>query len=203
MSVQLIGYARCSTKEQNPDRQIIALREFGVPDEAIVVEMMSGKNFQRPDYQKMVDQLNPGDALIVDSLDRLGRDRNAVIDEWRRITKERGADIVVLDMLPVLDTRKKEQDITTSFVADLVIQILGYVSEKERELNHERQAAGIAAAKERGVVFGRRPMSVHPNFPNVRVMWERGEISENKAAQRLGVSRSTFQRWVQMKTDKI
>ena len=124
MTVQLKGYVRCSTKEQSPDRQIIALREFGVPEDSIVIEMLSGKNFERPAYQEMVQQLKPGDALVLDSLDRLGRDRNAVVDEWRRITKERGADIVILDMYPLLDTRHKEQDITASFVADLVLSFV-------------------------------------------------------------------------------
>ena len=107
MNVQLYGYVRVSTREQNEDRQVIAMREFGIPEENIIVEMMSGKNFQRPAYQKMVNRLKPGDVLVIDSLDRLGRDRDAVVEEWRRITKEQRADIVVLDMLPLLDTKKK------------------------------------------------------------------------------------------------
>jgi len=196
MDVRLIGYARCSTKEQNPDRQIIALREFGVPEDAIVVEMLSGKNFLRPAYQKMVSQLKPGDAVVIDSLDRLGRDRDAVVDEWRRITKEQSADIVVLDMLPLLDTRQKDRDITASFVADLVLQILSYVSEKERLLNKERQSAGIAAAHQRGVRFGRKPIEKPANFEAVRDLWECGEISASEAARRLGVSRPTFMVWI-------
>jgi len=198
MDVRLTGYVRCSTREQCPDRQIIALKEFGVPENAIVIEMKSGKDFDRPAYQRMIKKLMPGDILVVDSLDRLGRDRYGVVEEWRRITKEKSADIVVLDMLPLLDTRRKEQDITQSFVADLVLQVLCYVCEKERLLNRERTAAGIAAAKERGVIFGRRPMSIHPNFPEIRAMWECGEISENKASKRLGISRQTFQRWVRI-----
>ena len=196
MTVQLKGYVRCSTKEQSPDRQIIALREFGVPEDAIVIEMLSGKNFQRPAYQEMVKQLKPGDALVIDSLDRLGRDRNAVVDEWRRITKEMGADIVVMDMLPLLDTRHKEQDITASFVADLVLQVLCYVCEKERLLNHERASAGIAAAKARGVRFGRKPIEKPAEFETIRELWESGEISASAAARRLGVSRPTFMTWV-------
>ncbi|MCL1845619.1 MAG: recombinase family protein [Defluviitaleaceae bacterium] len=196
MTVQLKGYVRCSTKEQSPDRQIIALREFGVPEDSIVIEMLSGKNFQRPAYQEMVMQLKPGDALVIDSLDRLGRDRNAVVDEWRRITKEMGADIVVMDMLPLLDTRHKEQDITASFVADLVLQVLCYVCEKERLLNHERASAGIAAAKARGVRFGRKPIEKPAEFEAIRELWESGEISASAAARRLGVSRPTFMTWV-------
>ena len=196
MNVQLIGYVRCSTKEQNPDRQIIAMREFGVPTTAIVVEMMSGKNFQRPMYQDLISKLNPGDILVIGSLDRLGRNYDAIIEEWRFITKELGADIVVLDM-PLLDTRKKDRDLTASFVADLVLQILSYVSEKERELNRERQAAGIAAAKQRGVKFGRKPIAIPAEFETVCTLWESGEISASEAARRLGVSRPTFMTWAE------
>jgi len=195
MNVRLIGYARCSTKEQNPDRQIIALREFGVPDAKIIVEMMSGKNFQRPAYQDMVKQLKPGDALVIDSLDRLGRDRNAVIDEWRHITKERGADIVVLDMLPLLDTRQKERDMTATFVADLVLQVLSYVCEKERQLNRERQAAGIAAARAKGVKFGRKPIERPKSFNKIYNDWKKGYITATEAAKQLRVSRPTFMAW--------
>ena len=200
MNERFFGYARCSTREQCPDRQIIALKEFGVAEKDIVVEMKSGKDFDRPMYQNMVRKIKPGDVLVIDSLDRLGRDRNAVVDEWQRITKDKGADIVVLDMLPLLDTRKKEKDITANFVADIVLQVLCYVCEKERLLNRERAAAGIAAAKERGVIFGRPPMPVHPDFPRLKSMWECGEISENKAAKQLGVSRDTFKRWVGIDT---
>jgi len=196
MDVRLKGYVRCSTREQTPDRQIIALREFGVPEDAIVIEMKSGKNFERPAYQKLVDELEPGDAVVIDSLDRLGRDRDALVDEWRRITKEKGADMVVLDMMPLLDTRQKDRDITASFVADLVLQILSYVSEKERLLNRERTAAGIAAAHQRGVKFGRKPMERPDEFESVRELWEREEISASEAARRLGISRPTFMRWI-------
>lgn len=195
MDVRLKGYARCSSKEQNPHRQIIALLGFGVPEAEIVVEMMSGKNFQRPVYQELVSSLKSGDALVIDSLDRLGRDRDAVVGEWRRITKECGADIVVLDMLPLLDTRKKDQDITASLVTDLVLQILSYVSEKERLLNRERQEAGVAAARQRGVKFGRPPMEYPNNFTLVYELWSAGEISAGEAARRLGVSRPTFMKW--------
>ena len=196
MDVRLRGYARCSTREQSPHRQIIALRKFGVAEENIVIEMKSGKNFERPAYQRLVNSLKPGDALVVDSLDRLGRDRDALVEEWRRITKEKGADMVVLDMLPLLDTRKKDHDLTASFVADLVLQILSYVSEKERLLNRERSAAGIAAAKQRGVIFGRKPKQLPNNFEVVRESWEREEITASEAARKLGISRPTFMRWV-------
>jgi len=157
--------------------------------------MMSGKNFERPAYQDMVENLKPGDAVVIDSLDRLGRDRNGLVEAWGRITKEKGADMVVLDMLPLLDTRQKERDLTASFVADLVLQILSYVSEKERLLNRERSAAGVAAARERGIVFGRKPIERPVEFEEIRELWQRGEISASKAARRLSISRPTFMAW--------
>ena len=195
MKGRLVGYVRCSTKEQCPDRQIIAMRKFGVPDAAIMVEMTSGKNFRRPTYQKLINQLNPGDTLVISSLDRLGRDYNTVIEQWNLINKELGAHIVVLDM-PLLDTRQKNHDLTTSFVADLVLQILSYVSEKELELNRARQAEGIAAAKTRGVKFGRKPLEPPDEFIPTKKLWEKGRLSASKAAQRLGVSRPTFISWI-------
>jgi len=194
-NVQLIGYVRCSTREQNPDRQIIAMREFGVSEENIVVEMLSGKNFDRPAYQALVKRLKPSDVLVMDSLDRLGRDRDAIVEEWRRITKEQGADVVILDMMPLLDTRTKDRDITASFVADLVLQILSYVSEKERLLNRERQSAGISAAQQKGVKFGRKPLEIPVEFEAIHELWTCGEISASEAARRLGVSRPTFMTW--------
>ena len=126
-NTRIVGYVRCSTKEQNPDRQFIAMREFGVPEDCIVVEMLSGKNFNRPAYQKLIRGLKPGDTLVLDSLDRLGRERDGIVNEWQRITKKKKANIVVLDM-PLLDTRRKDFDMTASFVADLVLQVLSYVS---------------------------------------------------------------------------
>ena len=196
MNVRLIGYARCSTKEQCLDRQIIALRKFGVAEKDIVIETLSGKNFERPAYQKMVKRLKLGDIVAIDSLDRLGRDRDAVIEEWRRITKERSADIVVLDMLPLLDTRAKDRDLTSSFVADLVLQILSYVSEKERLLNRERQKAGIAAAKARGVKFGNQPQERPTLLGELYEKWQRGEIFSREAGRLLGVSHVTFLKWI-------
>ena len=167
-----------------------------MPEDAIVIEMMSGKNFERPAYQALVWKLKPGDVLVIDSLDRLGRDRDALVDEWRRITKDKGADMVVLDMMPLLDTRQKDKDLTASFVADLVLQILSYVSEKERLLNRERQDAGVAAAHEWGVIFGRKPMERPAELEAIRELWESREISQCEAARRLGISRPTFLRWI-------
>lgn len=195
MNARLKGYVRCSTKEQCPDRQINAMRGFGVAEEAIVIEMMSGKNFQRPVYRELVKGLQPGDALVIQSLDRLGRDYEAIMEEWRHITKERGVDIVVIDM-PLLDTRQRGRDLMTSFVADLVLQILSYVSEKERELNRQRQAEGIAAAKARGVKFGRKPLAQPPLFEIIQEQWRQGEITASESARRLGISRPTFMSWI-------
>ena len=131
MNSKLYGYVRCSTKDQNPARQIKALTEFGVSEKNIVVEILSGKDFNRPGYQQLIKTLKPGEVLVIGSLDRLGRDYNAIVAQWRYISKELEVDIVVLDM-PLLDTRQKNRDLTASFVADLVLQILSYVSEKER-----------------------------------------------------------------------
>ena len=194
MNVQLKGYVRCSSKEQNPERQIIAMREFGVPEEAIVIEMLSGKNFERPIYQEMVRQLKPGDVLVLNSLDRLGRDYDAVIDEWRYVTKELGADIVILDM-PLLDTRQKDRDLTAAFIADIVLQILSYVAEMEREFNRQRQAEGIAAAKARGVKLGRPPKERPTLLKPISKLWQSGEISAREAARRLGIAPRTFINW--------
>jgi DNA invertase Pin-like site-specific DNA recombinase len=197
MNVRLIGYARCSTKEQCLDRQIIALRKFGVAEKDIVIETLSGKNFERPAYQKMIKRLKPGDVLVIDALDRLGRDRDALVDAWKHITKNKGADIVVLDMLPLLDTRQKDhRDITASFVADLVLQVLSYVSEKERLLNRERQKAGIAAAKARGVKFGNQPQERPTLLGELYEKWQRGEIFSREAGRLLGVSHVTFLKWI-------
>jgi DNA invertase Pin-like site-specific DNA recombinase len=197
MNERLIGYCRVSSREQNEHRQVIAMQKFGVSESDILVEKVSGKDFNRPVYQEMVKSLKPGDTVVVDSLDRLGRDRDAVIDEWRRITKECGADIVVLDMFPLLDTRQRDsRDFTATFVADLVLQILSYLSEKERLLNRERQQAGIAAAKERGVKFGGQPKERPAILDELHEKWQRGEITSRDAGRLLGISHSTFLRWI-------
>lgn len=150
-----IGYVRVSTREQNEDRQVIAMREFGIPEEHILVEKQSGKDFNRPIYQSIVASLRPGDILVIKSIDRLGRNYEEIIEQWRIITKEKKAAIVVIDM-PLLDTRK-EHDLTGTLVADLVLQLLSYVAETERRFIKQRQAEGIAAARARGVRFALHP----------------------------------------------
>jgi len=188
------GYARVSTKEQNEQRQIVALEEFGLNRKQIFVDKQSGKDFERANYRKLVRRLKDGDTLVVKSIDRLGRNYNEILEQWRIITKEKDVAIVVLDM-PLLDTRKS-RDLTGTLIADIVLQLLSYVAQTEREFIHQRQAEGIAVAKARGVRFGRPPLEKPENFPAVRLAWQRKEISAREAARRLGVSPKTFLRWL-------
>ena len=189
------GYARVSSKEQTEQRQIIALTEFGVSSKNIYMDKQSGKDFERPRYKRLIKKLRPGDLLVVQSIDRLGRNYSEILEQWRLITKEKRADILVLDM-PLLDTRSQSRDLTGVFIADLVLQILSYVAQTEREMIRKRQAEGIAAAKARGVHFGRSPMPMPEAYEKVRQKWENGELSARAAAAALGVSHSTFLKWV-------
>jgi len=191
---QIFGYCRVSTRDQNEGRQIIAMREFGIPESNILVEKMSGKDFNRPVYQNLIDRLKPGDVFVVKSIDRLGRDYDEIIEQWRAITKIKDAAIVVIDM-PLLDTRKKERDLTTAFISDLVLQILSYVAETERKFNRQRQAEGIAVAKANGVIFGNRPKERPASFKKLREQWQLGEISSREAGRLLGISHTTFLTW--------
>ena len=161
---KLYGYARVSTEEQNTDRQIIALTEFGVERENIVVEKQSGKDFKRPRYKKLISKLHHKDAIVVSSLDRLGRNYREIIEQWRIITREKRADIIILDM-SLLDTRS-EYDLIGTFICDIILEIIAFVAEKERENIRTRQSEGIAAAKMRGVKFG-RPKIEHPKNFNI------------------------------------
>ena len=188
------GYARVSTKEQNVERQVIALLAWGVQAGDVLIEKKSGKDFERPIYKEMVEILRPGDVLVIKSLDRLGRDYDEIIEQWRFITKDIFADIVVLDM-PLLDTRNRNQNLTTSLVTDLVLQILSYVAQTERELCLQRQSEGIAAAKAKGVKFGRRPKKFPNTFHEVMLLYSEGKITAKEAAKALGVSRPTFMKW--------
>ena len=189
-----IGYIRVSTREQNPERQIAAMEDFGLSIAEIVIEKQSGKDFERPMYQKAVKLLKPGDVLIIKSIDRLGRNYAEILEEWRKITKERGADIVVLDM-PLLDTRKG-RDLTGTLIADIVLQLLSYVAQTEREFIRQRQAEGIAAAKARGVKFGRRRIDKPGCWEEVLKDYLYGQVSAKAAAYKLNVGRNTFLRWV-------
>ena len=187
------GYVRVSTKEQNEDRQIIAMREFGVSDSYIVLDKQSGKDFERPGYRRLVRKLKAGDTLVIKSIDRLGRNYDEILDQWRLLTKEKQVAIVVLDM-PLLDTRQG-RDLTGVLIADIVLQLLSYVAQTEREFNRQRQAEGIAAAKARGIHFGRKSKDRGENYEAVMAAWRRGELSGRAAAKQLGVAHGTFQRW--------
>lgn len=195
MSKIVYGYIRVSTKEQNEDRQRIALAEFPVPEKHIFLDKLSGKDFERPQYKKLMKKLRPGDILVIKSIDRLGRNYEEILNQWRIITKEKRADIVVLDM-PLLDTRQTGRDLTGTFVADLVLQILSYVAQTERENIKQRQKEGIAAAKLRGVQFGRPRKPLPDNFQQVKEDWENKKITSREAANQLLVAQDTFLRWV-------
>ena len=189
------GYIRVSTIAQHDDRQRIATEEFGITADHIFADKQSGKDFDRPAYNELMARLSPNDTLVVKSLDRLGRSYEEMIRQLDIITHEKGAFIVVLD-LPILDSRDKYgDDLTAKLVLNLVIQIFSYVAQMEREMNHRRTMEGIAAAKERGVKFGRTSLDKPKGYENVLAQWASGAISECEAARRLGVSRPTFHKW--------
>lgn len=188
------GYVRVSTKEQHEDRQLIALRDFSVPEKNIYTDKISGKDFDRPRYKAMLRKLKAGDTLVLKSIDRLGRNYDEILEQWRLITKEKQADIVVLDM-PLLDTRHRGTDLTGTFIADLVLQILSYVAQTERDNMRQRQKEGIAAAKLRGVQFGRPRKPVPEEFGELKRKWEAKEITSREAAKQMGIAQDTFLRW--------
>ena len=187
------GYARVSTKEQNEERQIVALEDFGIARGNIFLDKESGKDFERESYKKLMRKLKSGDTLVIKSIDRLGRNYDEILEQWRIITKEKDAAIVVLDM-PLLDTRKTN-DLTGKLIADIVLQLLSYVAQTEREFIRQRQAEGIAIAKERGVHFGRTPMDRPSTFETLKAQWEKGKVSAREAGRQLGVSHHTFLKW--------
>ena len=197
---QRFGYVRVSTREQNEARQLAALEEFHIPPGNLLFEKQSGKGFDRPKWKRLMKRLRPGDLLIVKSIDRLGRDYGEILEEWRRLTKEKAVDILIVDM-PLLDTRTQGRDLTGTFIADLVLQILSYVAQTERENIRQRQAEGIAAAKARGVTFGPDRTPPPPGFPEARMEYEAGRLSGRQAARAAGMSKSTFfRRCQQIKT---
>lgn len=194
MKTEMYGYVRVSSKDQCEARQVLALREFKVPERNIYMDKMSGKNFNRPQYRRMVRKLKAGDVLVVKSIDRSGRNYEEILEQWRMLTKKKEVDVVVLDM-PLLDTRMSGGNLTGVFVADLVLQILSYVAQTERENIRQRQMEGIAAAKQRGVKFGRPKKQVPEEFARLREKWMQKEVSSREAAKRLGISQDTFLRW--------
>lgn len=184
------GYARVSSKEQTEQRQIIALTEFGVSSKNIYMDKQSGKDFERPRYKRMIKRLRPGDLLVIQSIDRLGRNYSEILEQWRLITKEKRADILVLDM-PLLDTRRG-RDLMGTFLSDIVLQVLSFASENERINIRQRQAEGIAAAKSRGVRFGRPPRPLPDNFHILYQKWRAGKITGTAAAKACGMPLATF-----------
>ena len=188
------GYARVSSISQNIDRQIVALKDVGIHDEYIFVDKQSGKDFNRPNYRKLVKNLNEGDCLYIKSIDRLGRNYDEIIDQWRYLVKHKHIDIVVLD-LPLLDTRNKDNEITGKFISDIVLQILSYVAQMERENIKQRQAEGIRIAKAQGKHLGRPKLKPPKQFSKVFNLWNSGEITKAEASRRLNTNPHTFARW--------
>lgn len=185
------GYIRVSTRDQNEDRQRIAMIEAGIPDQNIFLDKQSGKNFDRPEYKRMMQQIKPGDVIFVHSLDRFGRNYDEILWQWQFITKKKDVDIVVLDM-PLLDTREKKGDLMGRVIADIVLQLLSYVAQTERENIRKRQAEGIAAAMVRGVRFGREPKPLPPRFSEAAEQWRAGKLTISQAAAIADMPRSTF-----------
>lgn len=186
----IYAYVRVSTREQNEDRQILALKELSIPEKNLFIDKQSGKDFERPQYRKMVRKLKKDDLLYIKSIDRLGRNYSEILEQWRILTKEKGIDIVVLDM-PLLDTRRGK-DLMGTFLSDIVLQVLSFVAENERTNIRQRQAEGIAAAKARGVRFGRPPAPLPENFHQLYQQWKNGKITGTAAAKRCGIPLSTF-----------
>ena len=186
----LYGYIRVSTRDQNEDRQLIALRELKIAENNIFMDKQSGKDFNRPQYKRLVRKLKKDDLLYIKSIDRLGRNYAEILEQWRLLTQTKGADIVVLDM-PLLDTRRGK-DLMGTFLSDIVLQVLSFVPENERTNIRQRQAEGIAAAKARGVQFGRPRLEMPENFEEQYSLWMNGEINIHEFAKRCGISRSTL-----------
>lgn len=184
------GYVRVSSKDQNEDRQVITMREMQVPGENIFIDKQSGKDFNRPQYKKMLRKVKENDLIYIKSIDRLGRNYDEILEQWKVITKDKRVDLYVIDM-PLLDTRR-EKNLLGTFISDLVLALLSYVAENERANIHQRQAEGIAAAKARGVHFGRYPNPLPENFYEVYQKWKMKKISVSEAAKQCGMPQTTF-----------
>lgn len=187
------GYVRVSSRDQNPDRQLVALSQLEIKDRDIYIDKMSGKNFERPGYKKMLQKMKSGDTLVIMSIDRLGRNYDEILEQWRILTKVKKVDIEVIDM-PLLNTNCEREGLTGIFVADLVLQILAYVAETERAFIRQRQAEGIASAKARGVKFGAERMCMPDGFESYYMNWVENRVSVRDAAKALGISATTFYR---------
>ena len=188
------GYVRVSSREQNEERQVVAMQEFGISANCVVIDKQSGKDFNRPGYKKLIKKMKPEDTLVIKSIDRLGRNYDEILEQWRYLTKEKMVDIVVLDM-PLLDTRNG-RDLTGTLIADIVLQLLSYVAQTEREFIKQRQREGIEIARAKGVHLGRKAMDRPDNYAEVKSAWMNGEISGRGAAKLLGISHTAFRNWV-------
>jgi len=186
----VFGYVRVSSRDQNEDRQMLAMAEIGIPPDHIYVDKISGRNFDRPAYKKLLTIIHEEDLLYIKSIDRLGRDYKEILEQWSMLTKVKEVDICVIDM-PLLDTRNGK-DLMGTFISDLVLQILSFVAENERQMIKQRQAEGIMAARARGVKFGRPEMPLPENFAEVYGRWASGQISGIKAAGELHMPPATF-----------
>ena len=186
----IYGYVRVSSRDQNEDRQLITMREMQVPEENIYVDKQSGKDFNRPQYKKLLRKVKSDDIIYIKSIDRLGRNYGEILDQWKLLTKDKHVDLYVIDM-PILDTRR-EKNLLGTFISDLVLTLLSYLAENERVNIHQRQAEGIAAAKARGVRFGRVPNPLPDNFYEVYQRWKMKKISVSQAAQECGMPQTTF-----------
>lgn len=187
------GYVRVSSKDQNLERQLDALKDMGILEKNIFIDKMSGKDFHRPGYERMLNKVKAGDLIVILSIDRLGRDYSEILQQWRIITREKNVDIEVIDM-PLLNTTCEKDGLTGIFVSDLVLQILAYVAETERVFIRQRQSEGIAIAKARGVKFGAKRKELSKEFDDLYRLWLSGKISVRDAAKQLGVSHTTFHR---------
>lgn len=184
------GYVRVSSKDQNEDRQVITMRDMQIPEENIFIDKQSGKDFNRPQYKRLLRKVKANDLICIKSIDRLGRNYGEILEQWKIITKDKGVDLYVIDM-PILDTRR-EKNLLGTFISDLVLTLLSYVAENERATIRQRQAEGIAAAKARGVHFGRTPKPLPVNFHEVYQKWKKKKITVKEAAEQCGMPQTTF-----------
>ena len=184
------GYVRVSSKDQNEDRQVITMRDMQIPEENIFIDKQSGKDFNRPQYKRLLRKVKANDLIYIKSIDRLGRNYGEILEQWKIITKDKGVDLYVIDM-PILDTRR-EKNLLGTFISDLVLTLLSYVAENERATIRQRQAEGIAAAKARGIHFGRTPKPLPENFYEVYQQWKMKKITIKEAAEQCGMPQTTF-----------
>lgn len=196
------AYVRVSTSNQKIDRQMDEILRFGVKEKNIFIDKQSGKDFNREKYQKLLKKLRNNDLLVIKSIDRLGRNYTMIVEEWARITKSIGADILVLDM-PLLDTRQKKTNLMGRFISDIVLQLLSFVAENERDNIRQRQAEGIKVAKAKGVRFGRPKITLPTEYPSIMISYKKHEITNFKASKMLGISRGTFFRLLKTENRNI